>query len=261
MDIVSITIQYEGQSIFVQKWSSDAWDKTPIILLHESLGCVALWRDFPAQLAQLCQRDVIAYDRLGFGQSSALSNLDFNFIVNEAQTAFAQVIQYFALDQFIVMGHSVGGAMSAVISASYPEQCQALITMASQAMIEEQTLNGIREAEAEYDNEIFLKKLAKYHGDKAKWVLRVWIDTWLSPKFRHWAIDDYISKNQRPLLVLHGENDQYGSLQQPERFYQLSRGAKVLKVIKDCGHFPHIEKQTDVINAVHVFLEEYLPRS
>lgn len=258
MELVSHTIQFEGQSIFVQKWSSVEWSKTPIILLHESLGCVALWRDFPEKLAQLCQRDVIAYDRLGFGKSSALAGLDFQFIVNEAQTTFAQVLKFFNLEQFIVMGHSVGGAMSAVISATYPEQCQAVITVASQAMIEEQTLEGIREAEVEYANELFLNKLAKYHGAKAEWVLRTWIDTWLSPQFKDWAVDEYIAKNHSPLLVLHGENDQYGSLQQPQRFYRLTQGAKKLKVLKDCGHFPHLEKQTEVLNAVHAFLDVYL---
>ncbi|WP_171251079.1 alpha/beta fold hydrolase, partial [Acinetobacter baumannii] len=124
------------------------------------------------------------------------------------------------------------------------------------SMVEEITRQGIKDAEANFCNEQFIKKLAKFHGDKAEWVLRAWIDTWLSPAFRNWNIDAYISKIKSPLLVIHGENDEYATLIQPERLIQLSNGYKELEILKDCGHFPHKEKETEVLTTIQSFLEK-----
>lgn len=256
MNIVEETIKLGDKSIFFKRWIVPASHKTPIILLHESLGSVELWKSFPQRLAEFLQREVIAYDRLGFGKSSPLEKLSLNFITEEAQTTFAAVLQHLEIDQFIVMGHSVGGGMTAVIAAIYPDRCKAAITISAQSMVEEITRQGIKDAETNFCNEQFIKKLAKFHGDKAEWVLRAWIDTWLSPSFRNWNIDAYISKIECPLLVIHGEHDEYATLSQPERLIQLANGYKELKILKDCGHFPHKEKETEVITTIQSFLEK-----
>ncbi|MFW1920182.1 alpha/beta fold hydrolase, partial [Acinetobacter baumannii] len=97
----------------------------------------------PQRLAEFLQREVIAYDRLGFGNSSPLEKLSLNFITEEAETTFAAVLQHLEIDQFIVMGHSVGGGMTAVIAALYADRCKAAITISAQSMVEEITRQGI----------------------------------------------------------------------------------------------------------------------
>ncbi len=177
----------EKQQIFIQSWIPiGKHHHTPIIMFHDSLGCVDLWRDFPAQLAEVTQRQVIAYDRLGFGQSPAYPHvLAHDFVMTEAQQIFKQLLEQLNIQKFIVMGHSVGGGMAAVCAALYPEQCISLITIAAQSHVEALTLSGIREAKAMFEQAGQLDRLKKYHGEKAQWVLNSWTETWLSEAFQH----------------------------------------------------------------------------
>lgn len=158
--------------LFAQSWTPKQTHGAALVLLHDSLGCVALWRDFPLQLAQATGRTVIAYDRLGFGASAAHpSTLPTSFVADEAHQGFAAVLAHFGLHTFVALGHSVGGGMAVCCAATYPRQCQALITIAAQAFVEDRTLAGIRQAQAEFTQPGAMDRLAKYHGAKADWVL------------------------------------------------------------------------------------------
>lgn len=192
MNILEQTINIEDQKIYVKRWSVEPNQQAPIILLHESLGSVELWKSFPQKLAEITQRDVIAYDRLSFGQSSVLEKLAMDFVTDKATSTFQQVLQHFQLNHFFVMGHSVGGGIAVVCASMYPEQCLAVITASAQTEVEDVTLAGIQKAKDSFNNEKFIGRLAKFHGDKAQWVLNAWTDTWLSPKFMNWNINQQI---------------------------------------------------------------------
>lgn len=115
--------------LFAQCWQTFEAQKDVIVLMHDSLGCVALWRDFPERLARACGRRVIAYDRLGFGRSDASpGELPLSFVEDEATSGFQAVCEYFDLSQFVVFGHSVGGGMAVCCAASHPDRCKAVIT-------------------------------------------------------------------------------------------------------------------------------------
>ncbi|WP_416224379.1 alpha/beta fold hydrolase [Acinetobacter sp. ANC 4648] len=249
----------QGQ-IFIKQWKfkpSTHVDRAPIILFHESLGSVDLWRDFPEQLARVTQRNVIAYDRLGFGKSSArYKALNFNFVTQEATEVLPALLQLLGLNEFIVMGHSVGGGMATICAALYPIQCKALITEAAQSMVEELTLDGIRRAKVAFADEKFLNRLAKYHGDKTQWVLDAWTKTWLSPEFVTWDLEAYLTQVHCPLLAIHGEIDEYASLAQPKRLVALVQGETDLCLIEQCGHFPQQEKPEQVLSRIQKFLEK-----
>lgn len=151
MNILEQSYQVPSASnmIHAKKWHTDAADHTlaPIILMHDSLGCVALWRDFPAQLAQATARVVYAYDRLGFGLSDPSTQpLAHSFVITEAEQTFKAVLDYFSIQDFVILGHSVGGGMSVAIAAAYPERCQGLISISAQYAVEALTLKGIGEA-------------------------------------------------------------------------------------------------------------------
>ncbi len=233
---------------------SAAADLAPIVLFHDSLGCVALWRDFPEHLAAATGRSVIAYDRLGFGQSDPNpALLATGFVEAEAREGFHDLRQALAIGRYIGLGHSVGGGMAICAAAAYPEDCVALITESAQAFAEDRTLDGIRAAERNFAEPGQLDRLKKYHGDKATWVLRAWVDTWLSPAFADWNLNAPLRQVRCPVLALHGELDEYGSAAHPDRIADLTGGKQAL--LENCGHVPHREQERIVLDLAGQWLK------
>ncbi|WP_180024379.1 alpha/beta fold hydrolase [Acinetobacter sp. YH1901134] len=225
--------------------------------MHDSLGSLDLWRDFPAQLASASGRKVIAYDRLSFGRSSANPDvLSTDFVYAEAQQGFKALLQHYSIQQFIVMGHSVGGGMSVVIASEYTEQCRGLISIAAQYEVEELTLSGIREAKIGFAQLGQLERLAKYHGDKAQWVLDAWTETWLSPSFRQWNLEQYVGKVQYPSLIIHGELDEYGTTAQAQKLFSSIQGDAELEILEGLHHMPHKEQPALVTALICDFVND-----
>ncbi|MDI5921058.1 alpha/beta fold hydrolase [Halomonas sp. LR5S13] len=253
----SVTLDTPAGGLHAARWRPETTDPTrsPIVLLHDSLGCVALWREFPARLAAASGREVIAYDRLGYGKSAPHPGPQpASFIADEAE-AFRALREHFRLARFVALGHSVGGGMAAEIAGQHVEGCEALITVAAQAFNEPRTLAGIREAEQAFQHPAAMARLARYHGDKADWVLRSWTDTWHSEAFAEWTLDPALHRVSCPTLTLHGEHDEYGSLAQPRRIARLTPGP-VEPLILACGHVPHRECPARLIAALLPFLAD-----
>jgi pimeloyl-ACP methyl ester carboxylesterase len=246
--------------LFAKRWSpaSIPYDRhAPIVLFHDSLGCVTLWRDFPERLAQATGRSVIAYDRLGFGNSDPHPGvLHSDFIGDEAHTSFRALRNALALEKFIAFGHSVGGGMAVGCAALHPEACLRLITESAQAFVEDRTIKGILEARRSFQQPGQMDRLTKYHGDKAAWVLSAWTDTWLSADIAHWTLDGDLGRVTCPALLLHGDQDEYGSTRHPERMAALTAGHSTLHILENCGHVPHREKVTLVLDIVTPWLAD-----
>ncbi|WP_137163587.1 alpha/beta fold hydrolase [Pseudomonas asiatica] len=241
--------------LFAQEWAPLQAQGAPIVLLHDSLGCVALWREFPAQLAQTTGHRVIAYDRLGFGRSDAHpGSLRLGFVEDEAQQGFTALREHFGIGDFIVFGHSVGGGMAVACAAAFASQCVGLITESAQAFVEARTLEGIRVADQQFAEPGQLQRLERYHGGKAEWVLRAWVDNWLSEHFADWSLDAVLPQVRCPLLSLHGDNDEFGSPAHPERLVALAGGPGLMRLLQGCGHVPHREQAERVLAEVLHFL-------
>lgn len=241
--------------LFAQEWAPLQAQGAPIVLLHDSLGCVALWREFPAQLAQTTGHRVIAYDRLGFGRSDAHpGSLRLGFVEDEAQQGFTALREHFGIGDFIVFGHSVGGGMAVACAAVFASQCVGLITESAQAFVEARTLEGIRVADQQFAEPGQLQRLERYHGGKAEWVLRAWVDNWLSEHFAGWSLDAVLPQVRCPLLSLHGDNDEFGSPAHPERLVALAGGPGLMRLLQGCGHVPHREQAERVLAEVLQFL-------
>lgn len=234
--------------LYVRRWqpATPASPPPAIVLFHDSLGCVELWRDFPGRLAHATGRPVVAYDRLGFGKSDPNpGTLDMDFVEQEARHGFAAVREALGLEEFVALGHSVGGGMALASAVEHAARCRALITESAQMFTEEHTLAGIRQARSDFAQPGQVDRLKKYHGEKAPWVLSAWTDTWLSPGFADWRLDDCLRAVRCPVLALHGDNDEYGSLAHPQRMQALA-GAQAV-ILQDCGHVPHREMPDTVI--------------
>ncbi|SFR64767.1 Pimeloyl-ACP methyl ester carboxylesterase [Marinobacter daqiaonensis] len=245
-----------GARVYVKSWTPEPATGVPLVLLHDSLGCVELWRDFPSRLADHLGRQVIAYDRPGFGQSSARHELPSrDFIRKEAEDVFPELCRALGLGQYSLFGHSVGGAMALEIAAQDPDGCQVVITEAAQAFVEQRTLEGIRQAGGGFKDPAQFSRLGRYHGDKARWVLAAWTDTWLSPGFADWSLEPVLTEVHCPVLAIHGDQDEYGSLAFPERITKGVSGPSRQVVLEGCGHVPHRERPEAVLEAITKFID------
>jgi pimeloyl-ACP methyl ester carboxylesterase len=245
-----------GGSLFVRRWSTGRSNRPPIILLHDSLGSVEQWRDFPDALASATGSEVIAYDRLGFGKSTPRSGRPpLGFVTDEAVTFFPVLRRALGLTSFVLFGHSVGGAMALAIAASEREACGAVITEAAQAFVEPRTLAGIRAARAEFDRPEQFAKLTRWHGEKARWVLDAWAQVWLALEFGAWSLDAQLPLVRCPVLAIHGDLDEYGSVEFPRRIAGKVGGPAELAILEGCGHVPHRERRDEVLLLAASFLE------
>lgn len=240
--------------LFAKIWKGNE-QREPIILFHDSLGCVELWRDFPKRLSLATGRSVVAYDRLGFGKSDPHpGHLSMNFVRDEADEAFVALRDHLQIKRFAAFGHSVGGGMAVAAAAAFPKHCRALITESAQAFVEDRTIDGIGKASHLFGQADQFEKLKKYHGEKAGWVLEAWVGTWLSPAFMSWNLDSCLPMVQCPALLIHGDRDEYGTTRHLERMSALISGPATTIILTHCGHVPHREKQEVVIDAVTKFL-------
>ena len=231
-------------------------DGPALLLFHDSLGCVALWRAFPGQLAAATGCTVVAYDRLGFGQSDPHPDPvpPPTFITDEAAHAVPLLCDALALPRLIPVGHSVGGAMALATAARWPDRCAAVITMAAQSFVEDRTLAGIRAAQQSFAQPGQLERLARYHGAQAAWVLNAWLRTWLSPDFAAWNLDALLPAVQCPVLAIHGDADEYGTIEHARRIARLTTGPCETLTLAACGHFPHKEQPEATVAALARFI-------
>ena len=229
----------------------------PILMQHDSLGCVDLWRDLPSALALATGREVIAYDRLGFGRSDARSaRPGRDFVAEEIDHRLPALLAALGVDRFVAFGHSVGGGMSvhAAADRGRPWHCEALVTIAAQAFVEDRTLEGIRAAEQGFKAPGQIERLARYHGDKAAWVLDAWIGNWLDPAFAAWTLDAVLPEVSCPALIIHGGEDEYGSRAHPLRIAAGVAGPVETVILEGLGHMPHREAPERVLARVQDFL-------
>ena len=244
----------EGR-VFVRRWPVEGSGRAPIVLLHDSLGSVAQWRDFPSKLAQATSREVIAYDRLGFGQSDPRDELPSPaFVREEASSSFAGVRDALQLQHFVLFGHSVGGAMALEIAAAEGARCVGVVSESAQAFVEPRTRTVIRDAKAAFASDAQMARLQRWHGDKARWVLEAWTEVWLDASFDDWSLRDCLPRVHCPVLAIHGDGDEYGSLAFPRTIADGVAGPARMVALQGCGHVPHREQEAVVFEIVTEFL-------
>jgi pimeloyl-ACP methyl ester carboxylesterase len=249
-----------GGTLYIRRWTPSSMETPepyPIILLHDSIGCVDMWREFPLALAGKLRRPVIAYDRLGYGRSSKRCDQPSpRFVGEEAEIYFPRIKEHLGIGEFAVFGHSIGGGMAVIIASKFPHACRAVITEAAQAFVEHKTLTSIAAEKLRFAIPQELAKLTKFHGEKASWVVRAWTDSWLSKEFADWNLRSELPKVKCPLLAIHGDHDEYGSDAFPDVLSSMTSGYAKKMIISDCGHVPHRERQDLVLDETEKFLRE-----
>lgn len=218
-----------------------------LIFLHDSLGCIELWRHFPEKLGALTGCNVIIYDRQGYGKSCGFSyaKRECDYLEIEADILI-ELMQLWKISDAFLYGHSDGGTIALITAAKYPEKIKGIITEGAHILVEEISLKGIRDAVKLYENGNLKEKLKKYHGDKTDAMFRAWTDTWTSPEFRDWSCEKILPGIKCPALIIQGENDEFGTFKQVEGIVNLSGGNCQKLIVHGARHTPHKEK-SDVV--------------
>jgi pimeloyl-ACP methyl ester carboxylesterase len=248
MERTSLFLEINGQKIHYKlSKNPQATDKPTLVFLHEALGSVAQWRDFPEILSEKLGLDVLLFDRLGHGLSDPMkSTRKTDYLHREAWETTPSVLQQLNIEKPALFGHSDGGTIALLYAARFPTF--AIITEAAHVIVEEKTVAGIRQALTQ--RAFLIDKLRNYHGDKAENLFRAWSDTWLNPSFLDWQIVDELSKINCPALVLQGDNDAYGSDKQIELILKNISGRVQIGLIPSCGHTPHREAMDSVLEKI-----------
>lgn len=226
-----------------------------IVLLHEGLGCVALWRDFPKKLARATGRGVFLWSRAGYGRSSPCPlprPLDYMEI--EAREVLPQVLNAIGFRRGLLLGHSDGASIAACYLGSHADhRVRGLILIAPHFFTEAEGLAEIARARDAYMAGDLRSRLAKYHDDPDT-AFKGWNDAWLDPEFRDWDITDTLAHIRVPILALQGRDDPYGTLAQVETLATRAPCPVARFLPADCGHAPHLKRPDETLEQIAAFI-------
>lgn len=238
------------------RWVGDSAATGPVmVFLHEGLGSVALWKDFPDTLCRHLGLRGLVYSRPGYGGSTPRTTdeqWDTDFMHRQATEVLPAVMQSLQITQPWLFGHSDGGSIALLYAARFPASVAGAIVMAPHVFVEALSVNSIREARDAYLHQGLRDKLARYHDDVDS-AFFGWNDIWLSPAFRAWDISEEIGAIRCPLLVIQGQQDEYGTMEQLFRI-QHHYPATQLLALEACGHSPHRDQPARVLAAVRDFV-------
>ncbi len=209
-----------------------------MVMLHEGLGSVALWKDFPQRLASRTGSGVLVYSRYGLGNSDRLlEKRPVEFMHHEGEVVLPELLDKLDITRPIVLGHSDGGSIAIIFAGKYPDRPRALILEAPHVFVEDLSVASITEAKVAYLTTDLPQKLGRYHQhvDGTFWG---WNDIWLDPEFRQWNIEEYLPAIRCPVLCIQGEDDEYGTIAQVEAIKAGVPATEIL-ILPNCKHSPH----------------------
>lgn len=251
------TIAIDHHSIHFNHYTQqDDLSSDTFVLLHDSLGSVSLWRNWPELLAAALKCNVFVYDRVGYGQSSAMDTpLRANDYLEQEAHFLKRIVDIMQFGVVSVFGHSDGGSIALLYGALYPSVTKSIVCEAGHVFVEEITLAGVRLAAKQYAETDLPLRLAKYHGNNVGNMVQAWVGTWLNPEFRDWNVLELMEKITSPLLFIQGDLDEYGSLDQMYETLNRVNGPKVGHVFTNIGHIPHKECKQETLDVVVDFIQ------
>ncbi|HEY0066429.1 MAG TPA: alpha/beta hydrolase [Flavisolibacter sp.] len=251
-------VEVSGSLLYVRLIENHE-NRPTIVFLHDSLGCVALWRDFPCKLAEATSCNLLVYDRKGYGRSEPMQSVHRSnrYLEDEADTLNTLLLQL-NITKAILFGHSDGGSIALIAAAKYPSGIEAVISEAAHIFVEQETIDGLKAAVESYRETILKSRLAKYHGEKTDAVFHAWTDTWLSEEYRTWNIEHFLPNIVCPTLIIQGEKDEYGTMKQVQGIAGQVQGRAETFILPGLGHTPHKEAPLEIIRKAKQFIETLL---
>lgn len=237
-------------------WVGVAAAAAPVmVFLHEGLGSVAMWKDFPDALCQHLNMRGLVYSRPGYGASTPRAmdeRWGVDFLHRQATDILPALLQALKIDRPWLFGHSDGGSIALLFAAHFPDALAGAIVLAPHIFVEDISVDSIRAAREAYLHQGLREKLARYHDDVDS-AFFGWNDIWLSPVFRSWNITPELAVIRCPLLAIQGKQDEYGTMRQIHGVRSQCPQTRILEV-DDCGHSPHRDQPARLISSVEDFL-------
>jgi pimeloyl-ACP methyl ester carboxylesterase len=238
------------------RWIGPGPGEAPtIVFLHEGLGSAGMWRDFPDRLAEATGCGALVYSRRGYGGSEPVAGpRTIRFMHDEALDVLPAVLRHFAIEKPILFGHSDGASIALIYTGARRGPVRALVLEAPHVFVEPVCVESIARLAEAYGTTDLRERLARRHGDNTDSMFQTWTDVWLRPEFLYWNIEDYLPAIEEPVLVVQGEDDEYGTLRQVEAVVTQVRGPAESLVLPDCGHSPHKDQPDRVLAAAARFI-------
>lgn len=235
-----------------------AAEQPVIVFLHEGLGSVSLWKDFPDQLCAHIGMRGLVYSRPGYGKSTPRrtdEQWDPDFMHLQAYEVLPTLLLELNVQRPWLFGHSDGGSIALLYAAQFPTMLSGAIVVAPHLFVEDISVESIERARHAYRHHGLRERLARHHDDVDS-AFFGWNDAWLSPAFRAWNIESIVPNISSPLLAVQGEQDEYGSLRQIHRIQQLQPASEII-ALAACGHSPHRDQPQALMTAVVDFIRRH----
>ncbi|MGE0851552.1 MAG: alpha/beta fold hydrolase [Hyphomicrobiaceae bacterium] len=224
-----------------------------LVLLHEGLGSMGLWRDFPDKVAARLGLRALVYSRFGYGQSGGLTakrNID--FMHHEALEVLPRLLDQVGIEAPLLVGHSDGASIALIHAAAAQRPVGGLVLMAPHVFVEPVTVASITRMRETYRTSDLRDRLAKHHA-RVDDAFLGWADSWLSPEFLAWSIEPLLAEVRAPMLLIQGLDDEYATLEQLHRIAARAPGPITRLELAQCGHSPHRDQPAAVLDAVAAF--------
>jgi pimeloyl-ACP methyl ester carboxylesterase len=241
------------------EWHGPPPDEAPtVVFLHEGLGCVSAWRDFPARVAEAAGCGALVYSRAGYGASDPVTlPRPVRFMHDEALVTLPQVLDAAGVREAILYGHSDGGSIALIHAGGLgDERVRGLVLEAPHVFVEDVSVESIARAAADFEGGGLRRALERRHGANVECAFWGWNRVWLDPDFRSWNIEEYLPNVRVPVLLIQGEGDEYGTLRQVEAIRRGCRGPVQTLILPDCGHSPHREQPGRTLEAASLFIRK-----
>lgn len=246
------------------RWAGPGPEAAPtLVFLHEGLGCAAMWRDFPDALAAATGCGALVYSRAGYGGSDAVPlPRPLDYMQAEGETAVGPLLDAAGVREAVLVGHSDGGSIALVhaATAAASGRIVGLVLEAPHVFCEDLSVRSIAAVRDQYEGGDLRARLRRYHGDNVDVAFRGWCDAWLDPGFRGWNIEGYLPRVQAPMLLIQGEEDEFGTAAQLRAIERGAGGPVETLLLPGCGHSPHRERPQEVIAAAARFVRAVLAR-
>jgi pimeloyl-ACP methyl ester carboxylesterase len=230
-----------------------------LVFLHEGLGCVSLWNDFPERLVSQTGLSAFVYSRAGYGKSDPFPLPRPTRFMHDEAEVLAQVLSMTRVKEIILVGHSDGASIAMIYAGvNNASGIQGLILEAPHVFTEPSGLESIARIAEVYRTSDLRERLAKHHGSNTDIAFWGWNDVWLNPEFRSWNIETFLPAIQSPILILQGEEDEYGTLRQAETIQRQAGGPVDVFTIPNCGHAPHREHPDLTMQVMTEFIRKIL---
>lgn len=237
------------------RWLGEEETRTPLVFLHEGLGSVELWRDFPAQVVEQTGHPALVFSRHGNGWSTPLNEpRRVGYMHDEARHVLPVIVEEEVGRPPFLIGHS-DGASIALIYAGTGARVAGLVLIAPHVYVEAETVASIAALDEEFATSDLAEKMAGYHEDPAA-TFRGWADVWLSRAFRSWNIEEYLPAIEAPILVIQGTDDEYGTVGQLDAIAAAVAGPVDRLLVEEARHSPQLSHPEPVVAAIAGFIND-----